>query len=133
MSDVPAISSVPTTRVPARRWTFLREGLAAQLLFWLVLLLFAPTTALADILCGDTNGDSKISAADALFALRSAVGTTSCPLWVCDYNGDGKIAASDALAILRKAVGQSVTARCPDFPTTPLIWGESLWGQVLWN
>lgn len=57
---------------------------------------------------GDTNGDGVTSAADALLALRIAVGTASVTdsiLVSCDLNGDGKITAADALAILRKSVG----------------------------
>lgn len=86
-----------------------------------------------DPLCGDTNTDGTISASDALFVLRAAVGSKPCPLPVCDYTGDGKIAASDALAILRKAVGQNVASKCPPTPTTPLAWGEGTWDHVLWN
>jgi hypothetical protein len=91
------------------------------------------TTTMPEPLCGDANGDEKITAADALIALRTAVGSASCPVSVCDYTGDDKVAASDALAILRRAVGQSVTANCPFVPTTPLTWDEGTWGQVLWN
>ena len=89
------------------------------------------TTTLPDLLCGDANDDGKITAGDALFALRAAVGTTTCPLQVCDYTGDGKIAASDALSILRASVGQAVAANCPSLP--PLTWDEGTWDQVAWN
>ncbi|MFN2375386.1 MAG: dockerin type I domain-containing protein, partial [Candidatus Binatia bacterium] len=68
----------------------------------------------AATLCGDANGDGTITAGDALFALRSAVGTAICPLAACDYTGDDKITASDALAILRKAVGQNVIGQCSE-------------------
>ncbi len=91
------------------------------------------TTTLPEQLCGDANGDGKLTAADALIALRTAVGSASCPVSACDYNGDDKVAASDALAILRKAVGQDVTANCPFVPTTPLTWDDGAWGRVLWN
>jgi hypothetical protein len=66
-----------------------------------------------EVLCGDATGDGNIAATDALFALRTAVGTGICPAWICDFNGDGSIAASDALAILRAAVGQTTTPDCP--------------------
>lgn len=91
------------------------------------------TTTMPAPLCGDANGDDKVTAADALVALRTAVGSASCPLSACDYNGDDKVAASDALAILRKAVGQGVVADCPFPPTTPLAWDEGTWDDVLWN
>lgn len=70
-------------------------------------------TATPSLLCGDFNGDGRISASDALSVLKAAVGTGTCAFAVCDYTGDGKLTASDALATLKTAVGQSVTAKCP--------------------
>jgi len=64
-------------------------------------------------LCGDFNGDGKLTAGDALGTLKAAVGNGTCALTVCDFNGDGNLSASDALGTLRVAVGQSVTAKCP--------------------
>jgi hypothetical protein len=63
--------------------------------------------------CGDSNRNQSLSASDALFALKAAVGTTTCPLWLCDYDGSALVSASDALAILRSSVGQSVPPACP--------------------
>ncbi len=57
---------------------------------------------------GDLNGDGKITAVDALLALRVAVkldSLTANDLLVGDMNGDSQITAVDALLILRKAVG----------------------------
>ena len=61
---------------------------------------------------GDMNGDGQVTAADALLALRIAVGLdqpTSFELLVGEVNGDGQIAsqitAASALSILRQAVG----------------------------
>jgi hypothetical protein len=57
---------------------------------------------------GDMNQDTKVSAVDALLALRIAVGLdamTGAMLGHGDMNRDGKISAVDALLILRKAVG----------------------------
>ncbi|MFN2376641.1 MAG: hypothetical protein ABR538_08895, partial [Candidatus Binatia bacterium] len=79
------------------------------------------TTTLAETMCGDANGDGKITAGDALTALRTAVGTAECSVAICDYSGDGKVAASDALAILRTAVGQNVTANCAVAPTSDAL------------
>lgn len=67
-------------------------------------------------LCGDANDDRKVTAPDALNALRTAVGAGTCPLFRCDYNGDTKVTAADALQILRRAVGQTPTAKCPAAP-----------------
>jgi cysteine-rich repeat protein len=58
-----------------------------------------------------TATESKTS--DALFVLRTAVGTVSCHPVVCDVNGSGDITTSDALAVLRAAVGQPVLFDCP--------------------
>lgn len=63
--------------------------------------------------CGDANLDGSISAADALSALRTAVGSGSCPTCRCDVDSSGTISAADALALLRAAVGQAVTLVCP--------------------
>jgi M6 family metalloprotease-like protein len=62
---------------------------------------------------GDTNGDGKVTATDALFALKTAVGTV-VPGFIkqnADVDCSGAISATDALLILKKAVGQ-----IPDFP-----------------
>jgi hypothetical protein len=87
----------------------------------------------SEVLCGDTNDDSKVLAGDALAALRSAVGSAACMLAACDYSGDGQITASDALSILRTAVGQSVPASCPPASNVEFEWDDGVWGQVLWN
>jgi len=54
-----------------------------------------------------------ITAADALAALRSAVGAATCAPCVCDVDASGKITASDALSILANAVGRNITLHCP--------------------
>ena len=68
-----------------------------------------------DFACGvptsATTTDPKTS--DALFVLRTAVGTAQCSLVVCDVNGSADINTSDALAVLRAAVGQPVLFDCP--------------------
>src|SRR5262249_31449968 len=82
------------------------------------------TTTLPDYTCGDVNDDQKITAGDALLALRAAVGTAQCVLEVCDYTGDGKITASDAQAILRRGVGQDVPPKCPG-TSSAIVFGSS--------
>ena len=54
-----------------------------------------------------------VTASDALFILRAAVGSESCELCVCDVDSGGSVAASDALAVLQFAVGLDVTMSCP--------------------
>jgi hypothetical protein len=63
--------------------------------------------------CGDSNGDRDIKASDALFVLRSAVGTETCAFCVCDVNGSNTISASDALLTLKIAVGINLATACP--------------------
>jgi hypothetical protein len=65
-------------------------------------------------LCGDSNVDRKVSAPDALTALKHAVGDgTPCPKVRCDFNGDDSVLAGDALLILRTGVGQPTVPNCP--------------------
>lgn len=63
--------------------------------------------------CGDANANGRITATDALFALRASVGTYECAPSVCDANDSGAITASDSLLILRRATGQDVALGCP--------------------
>ncbi|HYC00899.1 MAG TPA: hypothetical protein VEC57_17330 [Candidatus Limnocylindrales bacterium] len=63
--------------------------------------------------CGDPAPPSgSVTASDALFILRTAVGALSCQLCVCDANGNGSVTASDALVTLKAAVGQNVELNC---------------------
>jgi len=66
--------------------------------------------------CGDANLNGQISAADALSALRTAVGLEPCGLCLCDANDSGNVSAGDAQTILRFAVGQPVPLLCPLCP-----------------
>jgi hypothetical protein len=74
----------------------------------------AATSGKCAYYCGDANDDRSIKASDALFVLRSAVGTETCELCICDVNGSATITASDALRTLNIAVGVDVPAVCPD-------------------
>jgi hypothetical protein len=56
---------------------------------------------------------NAVSASDALFILRAAVGLDSCQLCVCDVNDSSSISATDALAVLNAAVGLPVSLDCP--------------------
>ncbi|MBI5504634.1 MAG: PD40 domain-containing protein [Deltaproteobacteria bacterium] len=78
------------------------------------------TTTLPAQKCGDPinpmaplAGVFDITASDALFALKAAVGSVTCELCVCDVNDSSNITASDALAILRDAVGLPIDLQCP--------------------
>lgn len=54
-----------------------------------------------------------LTAADALAALRAAVGSVACPPCRCDVDSSGAVSVPDALRILRAAVGIEVTVSCP--------------------
>jgi hypothetical protein len=74
------------------------------------------TVGEGEFLCGHPvsgSAASPITASDALFTLRAAVGIGSCDDCLCDADGSGNVTATDALVILRAAVGQPVTLACP--------------------
>jgi hypothetical protein len=54
----------------------------------------------------------NVTASDALFTLKTAVGSEDCAVCICDVDNSGSIAASDALIVLKYAVGQDVTLEC---------------------
>ncbi len=72
--------------------------------------------------CGDINGDGRITATDSLFVLMAGVGLQTCDELVCDINGDGRITATDALLVLQTAVGIALNLNCPLPP--PLSCGD---------
>jgi len=58
---------------------------------------------------GDVDGDTKVTAADALEVLKSVVGKvnlTGAQFTAADTDGNGKADAADALNILKKVVGK---------------------------
>jgi len=61
---------------------------------------------------GNPPPDNTVTATDALFALKAAVGSGSCALCICDVDNSGGVTATDALIILKLAVGQPVTVNC---------------------
>jgi hypothetical protein len=67
-------------------------------------------------LCGDATEDRRVTAPDALQALRTAVGSGDCAKYLCDFNGDDDVSSVDALLILRVAVGTSGNPSCPAGP-----------------
>jgi len=91
--------------------------------------------------CGDTNGDGRIVASDALFALRAAVGQINCSLSICDVDLDGQVNASDALKLLRAAAGLPPPLDCasgveqtPDDPDYLNQWGlEAIRAPEAWQ
>lgn len=70
------------------------------------------TTTLPVADCGDVNADGDVTAADALAALRAAVGAIACAVCICDADGSGGVFAADALRLLQAAVGLDVQLEC---------------------
>lgn len=56
------------------------------------------------VLCGDADASGKVTAVDALAALRTSVGLSTCDAHRCDVDGSLAVAATDALRILAAAV-----------------------------
>ncbi len=74
-----------------------------------------------EIKMGDTDGDNKITAADARNALRMSVGlekTTAEIIRIADTDKDGKITAADARYILRASVGLEKIVILRNVPST---------------
>ncbi len=66
-----------------------------------------PAPAQSQQVCGDANGDGKVSLVDATLALQFAVGSrkpTEAQIPSLDLNGDGKIQVGEVIQILRKAI-----------------------------
>lgn len=58
--------------------------------------------------CGDCDGDGSVDVADAVLALRAAVGLSSLSaeqMARCDVDGDGRLEVREAFDVLRLAVG----------------------------
>lgn len=70
------------------------------------------STALA--VCGDANGDGRVSVSDGVQALRAAAGLPSICAQDCDIDGNGEISVTDGVNILRKAAGLSIVEACPE-------------------
>ena len=70
--------------------------------------------------CGEAAAPAGVGATDALYVLRTAVGSAECLECICDTDASGSTTAGDALAVLRRAVGLPVSLRCPccENPTT---------------
>ncbi|RMD83779.1 MAG: hypothetical protein D6815_05690 [Candidatus Dadabacteria bacterium] len=93
------------------------------------LLTLTGTTMLyaAPPVCGDFDGNGRVSATDALRVLKKAVGISvslvcpNCPPShkdCGDVDGNGRVTATDALRAIKKAVGLPVTLVCPNCATS---------------
>lgn len=67
--------------------------------------------------CGDpAPAFGAVTASDASFILRAAVGLITCDVCVCDLNSSLTITSTDALRVLQYAVGIDVALGCPNAP-----------------
>ena len=72
-----------------------------------------PNCQCVAMVCGDPDYSCRLTANDALHALRNAVGLdVICADWTCDVDVSGVITVSDALAILKAAVEIDVALVC---------------------
>jgi hypothetical protein len=69
----------------------------------------------APLACGDPDDSGDVTAVDALFILRTSVGSRQCDACICNVDSSQGMATtvSDALLTLRKGVGQAVDLNCP--------------------
>ncbi len=63
--------------------------------------------------CGETDLSGRITAIDALYVLKAAVGIVQCLDCLCDADASATITTTDALRVLRYAVGLPVEMNCP--------------------
>ncbi len=74
----------------------------------------AASATIALAVCGDANGDGRVTVSDGVQALRGAAGLSSACDDDCDVDGSGAVTVSDGVNILRKAAGLPVTENCPE-------------------
>ncbi len=73
-------------------------------------------------LCGDADASGRVTAVDALGALRTAVGTGTCPIARCDADGSKQVGSNDAQRILRQAVSDGTSPlSCSAAPQIELV------------
>lgn len=76
--------------------------------------------------CGDANGDGRVSVSDGVQALRAAAGLPSICDADCDVDGNGSVSVTDGVNILRKAAGLAIVEACPIGDPTASIIGNTV-------
>src|SRR5262249_30708986 len=76
--------------------------------------------------CGDANGDGRVSVSDGVQALRAAAGLPSVCDDDCDVDGNGSVSVTDGVNILRKAAGLAIVEACPQGDPTASIIGNTV-------
>ncbi|HET9061842.1 MAG TPA: thrombospondin type 3 repeat-containing protein [Candidatus Binatia bacterium] len=65
--------------------------------------------------CGDPAAEfGAVTATDAIYILRAAIGLGTCGSCVCDVDDTGAITTTDALRTLQYAVGLDIPLQCPN-------------------
>jgi len=82
--------------------------------------------ATAFAVCGDANGDGRVSVSDGVQTLRAAAGLSSVCGGTCDFDGSGAITVSDGVNVLRKAAGLAATEACPEADPVSSVIGHTL-------
>ncbi len=80
----------------------------------------------AAAVCGDANGDGRVSVSDGVQALRAAAGLESICAEDCDVDGNGEISVTDGVNILRKAAGLAIVEACPDDDRVASVIGHTV-------
>ncbi len=89
-----------------------RGGILSALAAVVVVVGFAAASADAQV-CGDANGDGRVSVSDGVQALRAAADLPNICDTDCDVDGNGDISVTDGVNILRKAAGLPIVEACP--------------------
>ena len=86
------------------------DGNGARMIYALT----GPTPAPTPALCGDADGDGRLTSDDGTLVLRAAAGlSSSCTLAACDVDGNGAVTLTDGVNVLRGAAGLSFSSSCP--------------------
>jgi hypothetical protein len=76
------------------------------------LLVAMSVTAEAQV-CGDADGNDKVTVTDGVQVLRKAADlSSSCGATLCDVDGNGKVTVTDGVQVLRKAADLPITGTC---------------------
>lgn len=88
------------------------------------LVVTCPAGALA--LCGDADGNGRVTVSDGVQTLRAAAGLSSPCDDDCDVDGSGAITVSDGVNVLRKAAELTVVENCANGDPVASLIGHTL-------
>lgn len=103
-------TTAPGLRMPPLARSVRDEAFLDVLASWIA---EADPDALPPVPCGDmVEPWDQVTAGDALFVLRAAVGLSGCVACTCDTDRNGSVSVTDALRVLREAVGMPNAVDC---------------------